>query len=109
MAYTEDWEDLGRKIADMVDQAVNHRDFQKLNENIRRTVDRGAEAVRRAVDGRGKADDRSAPKPKDLTVYYGKTGNLTTRGLAKTIGGGLLAISLGILIFDIFREKKGRR
>ena len=99
MAYTEDWEDLGRKIADMVDQAVNHRDFQKLNENIRRTVDRGAEAVRRAVDGRGKADCQSAPKPKDLTVYYGKTGNLTTRGLAKTIGGGLLAfMTLGLSI-----------
>lgn len=99
MAYTEDWEDLGRKIADMVDQAVNHRDFQKLNENIRRTVDRGAEAVRRAVDGREKTDFQSAPKPKDLTVYYGKTGNLTTRGLAKTIGGGLLAfMTLGLSI-----------
>ena len=99
MAYTEDWEDLGRKIADMVDQAVNHRDFQKLNENIRRTVDRGAEAVRRAVDGREKTDFQSAPKPKDLTVYYGKTGSLTTRGLAKTIGGGLLAfMTLGLSI-----------
>ena len=99
MAYTEDWEDLGRKIADMVDQAVNHRDFQKLNENIRRTVDRGAEAVRRAVDGREKTDFQSAPKPKDLTVYYGKTGKLTTRGLAKTIGGGLLAfMTLGLSI-----------
>ena len=27
---------------------------------------------------------------------------------AMLVGGGLLAISLGILIFDIFREKKGR-
>lgn len=92
MAYTEEWEDLGRKIADMVDQAVNHQDYQKLNENIRRTVEKGTEAVRKAVDGMGKSPNRSepAPKPRDLTVYYGKTGNLTAKGLAKTIGGGVL-------------------
>lgn len=92
MAYTEEWEDLGRKIADMVDQAVNHQDYQKLNENIRRTVEKGTEAVRKAVDGMGKTASRPAPapKPKDLTVYYGKTGSLTAKGLAKTIGGGLL-------------------
>lgn len=94
MAYTEDWEDLGRKIADLVDQAVNHQDYQKLNENIRRTVDKGAETVRKAVDGMGKRTARyePAPKPKDLSVYYGKTGNLTAKGLAKTVGGGLLTM-----------------
>lgn len=102
MAYTEDWEDLGRKIADMVDQAVNRRDFQKLNENIRRTVDKGAEAVRRAVDSMGKAEYQSAPKPKDLTVYYGKTGNLTTKGLVKTIGGGILAAFSGLISLASF-------
>ncbi len=100
-SYTEDWEDLGRKIADMVDQAVNHQDYQKLNENIRRTVDRGAEAIRKAVDGMGKASNQTqpAPKPKDLSVYYGKTGNDTAKGLAKTIGGGLLAfLTLGLSV-----------
>ena len=91
-AYTEDWEDLGRKIADMVDQAVSHQDYQKLNENIRRTVEKGTEAVRKAVDNMGSAPNRSQPipKPRDLTVYYGKTGNLTTKGVLKTVGGGLL-------------------
>jgi hypothetical protein len=55
MAHTEDWEDLGRRITNLVDQAVNHQDFQQLNQNIRRTVDKGTHAVRSAVDRMGKA------------------------------------------------------
>lgn len=92
MAHTEDWEDLGRRITNLVDQAVNHQDFQQLNQNIRRTVDKGTHAVRSAVDRMGKGTNRSepAPKPRDLTVYYGKTGNLTTKGIAKTVGGSIL-------------------
>lgn len=101
MAYsTNDWEELGRNVRDIVDQAVNQQDYQKLNENIRRTVgkavDLGGEAIRKAVDGLGRSDTpRVKQQPvvevKDVSVYYGKTGGITAKGLAKAVGGGVLA------------------
>ena len=105
MAYTErDLEALGRNIRDIVDQAVNKQDYQKLNQTIRQTVERavdlGGEAVRKAVDGvtrAGSPESQPVAKPKDLAVLYGKTGNLTAKGLAKTVGGGVLAAFSGLL------------
>jgi hypothetical protein len=107
MAYTDrDWEELGRNIRDIVDQAVNRQDYQKLNQTIRQTVERavdlGGEAVRKAVDGRNRAESAGYRQPqpvaetKDLSILYGKTGNLTAKGLAKTICGGVLTAFTGI-------------
>ena len=49
----QDWEDLGRNIQDIIDQAINSQDYRKLNQTITRTVshamDVGGEAVRRAA------------------------------------------------------------
>lgn len=99
MAYTErDWEALGRNIRDIVDQAVNQQDYQKLNQTIRQTVERAVDlsgaAVRSAVDGVARTE-KPAPRPaaqtRDLAVLYGRTGNLTAKGLAKTVGGGVLS------------------
>ena len=50
----QDLENLGRTIQDIVDQAVNSKDYQKLNQTINQTinkaVDMGGETVRRVVD-----------------------------------------------------------
>ena len=47
----QDWDDLGRSIQDIVDRAVNSRDFQKLNQTVSqavgKAVDMGSEAARR--------------------------------------------------------------
>ena len=108
MAYTaKDWEELGRNVRDIVDQAVNQQDYQKLNQTIRQTVGRavdlGGEAVRKAADAISRTE---SPKPKqhqpvvevkDLSVLYGKTGSLTTKGLAKAVGGGILAAFSGLV------------
>ena len=97
--WNQDLEDLGRNIQEIVDRAVNSSDYQKLNETIRqkvgRAVDLGSEAVRTAVEKKNRKPE--VPKTKDLTVLYSKTGNLTARGLAKVIGGGLLTAGTGIL------------
>ncbi len=42
---SSDWTDLGDNIRDMVDNAVNSRDFRQLNENISRTVMEGLEGL----------------------------------------------------------------
>lgn len=50
----QDWDDLGRSIQDIVDRAVNSRDFQKLNQTVSqavgKAVDMGSEAVRKAME-----------------------------------------------------------
>jgi hypothetical protein len=95
-----------------VDQAVNSQDYQKLNEHIRQTVgravDMGGNAIRRAADsiGRTEAGKPAQAEVKDVSLYYGKTGNLTAKGLAKTAGGGILAAaalmgSIAALALDV--------
>ena len=102
MGNTErDWDELGKNIRDIVDQAVNRQDYQKLNDTIRQTVGRavdlGGEAVRKAKDafdqtqGRSRREPQPVAQTKDLSLLYGKTGGLTAKGLAKTLGGGILA------------------
>lgn len=53
--YNSDWDNLGKTIENMVNQAVNNRDYRELNEKLCRTladaVDSGSEAVRRAMAG----------------------------------------------------------
>ena len=107
MAYqNQDWEDIGRSIQNIIDQAVNSQDYRKLNQTITRTVGRaidvGGEAVRRAVDTAAKAADnvaRSAqakPKqtvvdaPENLPALYGSTDGKTALGIVKIVGGGML-------------------
>ena len=104
-SYRDDWEELGKNIQDIIDQAVNQQDYQKLNQTIRQTVERavdlGTGAVRAAVD-RSRPVVRNIPldpkpQPRDLSLLYGKTGSLTTRGLLKTVGGGVLTAFSGLI------------
>ncbi len=110
MAYNnQDWEELGRNIQDIVDQAVKSQDYQKLNQTITQTVNRavdlGSEAVRRAVDSASKAAEPKKEakssvvvEKKNLPVLYGSTSHKTTVGVLKTVFGGLLSC----LTFVIF-------
>ena len=50
--YRGDWDELGKSIQDIVDQAVRSQDYQKLNQTVRqavnKAVDFGGEAIRKA-------------------------------------------------------------
>lgn len=92
----QDWEDLGRNIQNIIDQAVNSQDYRKLNQTITRTVshamDVGGEAVRRAVDTAARAADSAARSaqvrykptvidaPKNLPALYSNTDGKTALG-----------------------------
>lgn len=105
-----DLEDLGRNIQDIVDRAVNSRDYRKLDQTIRQAVDKAAEAgsdaVRKVMDStrsaagqQQKSAPPAAPVPqKDLSVLYGKTNGITAGGILKIVGGSLLS-AFGLLIF----------
>lgn len=103
--YNQEWDDLGRSIQDIVDRAVNSRDYQKLNQTIRQAVDRavdvGSEAVRKAVDGASRPASRAtttyqsprrpAVEKKNLPVLYANTNGKTAGGILKIVGGGVLS------------------
>jgi len=97
----QDWDDLGRSIQDIVDQAINSRDYQKLDQTIRQTVSRavdlGSEAVRKAMDTSSRPatgyreEKRPAEPPKPLPVLYGSTSGKAAGGIAKIVGGGMMS------------------
>ena len=97
MAYfNQDWEKLGRNIQDIVDDAVNSSDYSKLNQNIRATVERvvdaGTDAVKRAADNAAyRKNNRIVEQRKDLSLLYGNPNKKLIAGIAKIVGGGLLA------------------
>jgi len=111
-SYNQNWDDLGRSIEELVDRAINSRDYRTLNQTICRTVDRavdrGSEALRRAMDGvsfseagaqytrrraerPARAEQPAGPQTKDLAPLYGSTSGKTTAGIAKVVGGSLLS------------------
>ena len=99
----QEWEDLGRNIEDIVNRAVNSRDYQKLDQTIRQVIDRAvdvsSEAVRKAVDNPSRGASRKTTytkekteipeAKKDLPVLYANPNGKTAVGIAKIVGGGV--------------------
>ena len=105
-----DWDDLGRNIQEIIDRAVNSRDYQKLNQTVSqiigRAVDRGSEAVRKAMD----ASARSAAAPRcrqepapgsaqNIARLYGSTGNQTAAGIAQSVENVAQRLSQAQIVF----------
>lgn len=92
--YHSDWDALGDTIQNLVDRAVNSRNFQQLNQSIRQAVNTGTEAIRQAVDTgtetvRGAVPEKSQPKS-NVPQLYGSTGSIRTGGVLKIVGGSIL-------------------
>ena len=102
--WERELDNLGRDIQDIIDRAVNSQDYRKLNQTIRQTVELGREAVRSAFAAAEKKKssrpvktvEAEVVKQQELALLYGTTGNLTTKGLVKAVGGGLLAAVSGL-------------
>lgn len=91
--YHQDLEELGDAVRDIVDRAVNSRNFQELNQSIRRAVETGGQAVRQAANAGGEAVRQavnSGQKKTNLPALYGSTGAMHTGGVLKIVGGSLL-------------------
>ena len=117
--YNQDWDDLGRNIQQIVDRAVNSRDYERLNQTIRqavgKAVDLGTEAVRKAADSSARAAQsvktNTVRPAQNLPVLYGSTSGRHTAGVLKIVGGSVLSgfslmlmialMVLNWLLFDI--------
>ena len=106
-SYNQNWEEIGRNIQSLVDDAVRSQDYQKLNQAIRQTVskavDLGGTAVKKAVDTTARpasaAGNTRQTEAKTVTVesrnlpaLYGSANGKTVAGILKVVGGSLLSL-----------------
>ncbi len=89
------WDELGRSIEDVVDRAVNSRDFQNMAKNIRQVIETAADAGGAAL-GRA-AGTVQAPRV-NVKELYGKTGAKVVGGILKTVFGGIFSLASGIVM-----------
>ena len=98
------WDDLGRRIEDAVNWAVNSRNYEHLNQTIRQTVeqavDLGSDVVHKAAKTVQSQTARAAQSPKttvvsqpSVTNLYGKTGGMVVGGILKSAFGGMFALA----------------
>ena len=105
--YNQNWEEIGRNIQTLVDEAIGSQDYQKLNQTIRQTVskavDLGGTAVKKAVDTTARATSTAAPlrqtqtktvtvESRNLPALYGSANGKTVAGVLKVVGGSLLSL-----------------
>ena len=88
---TPDWDALSRSVQELVDQAINARDFTHLSQTVRRTVSRtvdiGTQTVRKTV----RSVQHKTEVKKNLPVLYGNTAKQSSGGIAKIVGGTALS------------------
>lgn len=105
----QDWDDLGKNIQEIIDKAVNSKDFQKLNQAVSQIVERANNAssasahpgpvsynppkytrVHNYQTGTRSSQTYTKPQSSNLPAVYGSTGNKTAGGILKIVGGGIL-------------------
>ena len=88
---TPDWDALSRSVQELVDQAINARDFTHLSQTVRRTVSRtvdiGTQTVRKTV----RSVQHKTEVKKNLPVLYGNTAKQPSGGIAKIVGGAVVS------------------
>lgn len=103
----QEWDSLGRSIEEIIDKAINSQNYQELSRNITRTIDKatrtGSDALWRALDMSGATKPkktitvepvRAEPVPKNnLPALYGSSNGETTKGILKTVFGGISTIT----------------
>lgn len=110
--YRGDLDELGRRIQNIVDQAISSQDYQKLNQTVRQAVDRamdvGSETIRRVsntvsgtVSGRTssteafqaakKAKEAVVVEQRNLPVLYSSGNRQTAFGILRIVGGSILS------------------
>ena len=81
------WDSLGRDIRNVVDQAVNSRDYQQLNQTVRQVVeqvvDTGSETVKKILDNSGHRNEKK---------LYGRTLGKIAKAVFQYLSGITLAI-----------------
>ena len=117
-----EFEDLGKKIQDIVDNAVNSNSYHELshtiNQTVNKAIDSGSEALKNALNSvfdpgadpefrkksytyqspyygkNRKAKQQAARKQSEL--LYGKTTGENLKGMMMAVSGGILLSGMGL-------------
>lgn len=121
----QEFEDLGNKIQDIIEKAVDSRNYQKLNQSINQTVNRaidsGGEALKSALNsafnpehnarayetrknhgyqkppfGRQQAVQQPVVNNEMKSSLYGKTAGEQLKGMMMAVSGGILGSGMGL-------------
>lgn len=121
----EDWGNLGDEIKNLVESAIDSRNYQTLNEALEKTVSSALNSVEESLrrteqahtarrsarrsDRRKDIPKKNAdvvlrqrkrpPAVKKTSLLYGSTWGLQGGGMALSVCGGILAGGLGLAIF----------
>ena len=92
------WDDLGHRIEDAVNWAVNSRNYEHLNQTIRQTVEQAVDLGSEAVKKAAKTVHYQPPKTTVVSApsvsrFYGKTGGKVVGGIVKTAIGGSFTLA----------------
>ena len=117
-----EFEDLGKKIQDIVDNAVNSNSYHELshtiNQTVNKAIDSGSEALKNAMNsvfepgndpqfrkrsytyqspyyGKSKKAKEQAAK-KQTELLYGKTTGENLKGMMMAVSGGILLSGMGL-------------
>lgn len=106
-------EEFGRKVEEIIDSAINSKDYQQLSETINkaieRAIDTGSQALRDALAGNpnGEAYKKNRyvppeefrnprPKPEKKKSLFAKIGGDRAMGGFMAAMGGILAVGTGL-------------
>lgn len=112
-----DWNNLGKQVRDIVDQAINSQDFSKLNQTINKTIDQaksGVESgiknvrstVKKSADQTFSSRQYTAPAEKPRTYstrmkfnqLFARTGGSKAGAIVLMIAGYTFSIGFGIAL-----------
>lgn len=105
----QDWSNLGNDIRNLVQSAIDSRDFQKLNETVNRTINTAMEGVSQGLSQAkerrkyvydmpesGRQDLRDRKKQDFQPPLYKNTAGMMGGGVALSVTGYILAGGLGL-------------
>lgn len=105
----QDWSNLGNDIRNLVQSAIDSRDFQKLNETVNRTINTAMEGVSQGLSQAkerrkyvydmpesGRQDLRERKKQDFQPPLYKNTAGMMGGGVALSVTGYILAGGLGL-------------
>ena len=100
------WDDLGHRIEDAVNWAVNSRNYEHLNQTIRQTVEQAVDLGSEAVKKAAKTVHYQPPKTTVVSApsvsrFYGKTGGKVVGGIVKTAIGGSFTLASAIVLITM--------
>lgn len=108
MGYHE-LDDLGGKLQDIIDSAINEKNYQKLSQTIDQTVNKAKDLYtnyrtgssydyrqNRTWDFQKNQTDRGHKERPDLPALYMPASGIKVKGVLKTVFGGILAGTMGL-------------